>query len=64
MKHWKRIQYALFFTVAVMMVIALIASFLEINIAPLVLSGALFIPIFLVAYLLAPILEKFIKESS
>ncbi|MGE0278711.1 MAG: hypothetical protein AB7R40_25210 [Nitrospiraceae bacterium] len=63
MKHWKRIQYALFFSVAVVMIIALVASFLEINIAPLILSGTLFVPIFLVAYLLAPLFEKFIKES-
>lgn len=63
MSHWKRIQYAGALTVAVMMIIGLVSILFKINIAPLVLSGALAVPIFLVAYLIAPWLEKVIKES-
>jgi len=46
-----------------MMIIGLVSILFKINIAPLVLSGALAVPIFLVAYLIAPWLEKVIKES-
>jgi len=55
---WKHLSNAFALTVAVMMVIGLIAMVFNINIVPWLLSGALFLVIFPVAFLVVSLLSK------
>jgi hypothetical protein len=62
MSHWSRILYAFALSVTLVCVIAVFEVLFSLDIVRLIFSDLLFVPIFVIGYLLAPYLNRYIKR--
>jgi hypothetical protein len=58
MTHFQRLKYSAFLTVAVLIVLALVDLFMPFGMVTLFLERFIFVPLFVVSYLIAPWLSK------
>jgi len=61
MTFFFRAKYAFFVTVLVVGVLSVIAMIFSLDVGGRIFSGSFGVPAFIVSFLLAPLLEKFIK---
>jgi hypothetical protein len=60
-RHWERLKFAAVLTVIGILILSLIEMVFSTHIEDLIISPELNIPMFVVSYLLAPVIAKFIK---
>jgi len=63
MRHWERLLYAIALGVLANMVFVAVSMVLDLDTVTLFLSPELQIPIYIVAYLLAPFCARYIKRQ-
>lgn len=61
MTHLNRLIYAFFTSVAAVGIMSVLIMLFGFDIGETVFSAAFFVPVFVVAYLIAPLLGKYIK---
>jgi hypothetical protein len=61
MKHINRLIYAFFLTIVAVGIMTLIIMVFSLDVGETVFSEVFFVPVFIISYLVAPLLNKHIK---
>lgn len=61
MRHVSRLIYAFFLTIIAVGMMALLIMLFSLDIGEIIFSAVFFVPVFVISYLVAPLLGKYIK---